>query len=164
MPERSLVRCRRRKTTAELKVLGIETSCDETSAAVVRVDPGRRVLSNVVSSQIELHKSFAGVVPEIASRAHMERLPVVVESALRRAFGRKAGLRGLKRLVDGVAFTQGPGLAGALLMGKVAAETLAGAHDLPLVGVNHLEAHALAISLEREVPFPFLSLIVSAGY
>lgn len=142
-------------------VLGIETSCDETSAAVLR---GRRILSNIVSSQIELHKVFAGVVPELASRAHMERLPAVIEKALKEAFGKRGRLPALGKLVDAVAFTQGPGLAGALLIGKVAAESLAQAHGLPIVGVNHLEAHALAQFLVKEVPYPFMSLIVSGGH
>lgn len=142
-------------------VLGIETSCDETSAAVVR---GAKVLSNVVSSQVALHRPYAGVVPELASRAHLERLPEVVAEALRGAFGPGAGWRTLKARVDAVAFTQGPGLAGALLVGKVGAQALAEAHGLPLVGVNHLEAHALALALNRRVPLPFLSLIVSGGH
>ncbi len=142
-------------------VLGIETSCDETAAAVVR---GRRVLSNVVSSQVKAHAAFAGVVPELASRMHMERLPAVVEEALTTAFGPSASIRGLKRRIDAVAFTQGPGLMGALLIGKVAAQSLAEAHGLPLVGVNHLEGHALAMGLVRGLRPPFLSLIVSGGH
>lgn len=144
-----------------MTVLGIETSCDETSAAVVR---GRRILSNVVYSQVERHAKFAGVVPELASRMHMEHLPRVVEAALRKAFGRDAGLKDLGRRIDAVAYTQGPGLMGALLIGKVAAQSIAEAHGLPLVGVNHLEGHALAMGLVSDIRYPFISLIVSGGH
>lgn len=125
---------------------------------------GAEVLSNVVSSQVPLHRPYAGVVPELASRAHLERLPEVAAEALRRAFGPSVSWRTLKSRVDAVAFTQGPGLAGALLVGKVGAQTLAEAHGLPLIGVNHLEAHALALALHRPVRVPFLSLIVSGGH
>jgi N6-L-threonylcarbamoyladenine synthase len=142
-------------------VLGIETSCDETSAAVVS---GRRVLSNVVSSQIELHREYAGVVPELASRAHCERIGAVVREALSRAFGGSAAGKPLKRLVGGIAYTRGPGLAGALLVGKTAAEAMARSSGLPIVGVNHLEAHALAMDLETKIAPPFLSLVVSGGH
>src|SRR5437868_6722114 len=103
-------------------VLAIETSCDETSAAVLA---GGRVRSNVVSSQVRLHGKFLGVVPELASRAHTENIVPVIEAALREAFGKKGRISALGSLVDAVAFTQGPGLAGALLVGKVAAQTLA---------------------------------------
>ncbi|MBI5595168.1 MAG: tRNA (adenosine(37)-N6)-threonylcarbamoyltransferase complex transferase subunit TsaD [Elusimicrobia bacterium] len=142
-------------------VLGIESSCDETSAAVVR---GGRVLSSVVSSQVDLHAEYRGVVPELASRAHCERMGPVVERALRGAFGARGRLDRLGSLVGGVAFTRGPGLAGALLVGRVAAEALARAHGLPLVGVNHLEAHALALDLVEPTPPPHLALIVSGGH
>ncbi|OIO07607.1 MAG: tRNA (adenosine(37)-N6)-threonylcarbamoyltransferase complex transferase subunit TsaD [Elusimicrobia bacterium CG1_02_63_36] len=142
-------------------VLGIETSCDETSAAVVN---GRRVLSNVISSQIDLHRAYSGVVPEIASRAHCERIGGVVRAALKDAFGERAESLPLRRLVTAVAYTRGPGLAGALLVGKTAAEALARASGLPLIGVNHLEAHALAMDLREKVAPPFLSLVVSGGH
>ncbi|PCI40562.1 MAG: tRNA (adenosine(37)-N6)-threonylcarbamoyltransferase complex transferase subunit TsaD [Elusimicrobia bacterium] len=142
-------------------LLGIETSCDETSAAVVR---GRKVLSNVISSQIDLHKPYSGVVPELASRAHCERIGPVVREALVIAFGARAADKPLQSWVDAIAFTRGPGLAGALLVGKVAAEALARASGLPLVGVNHLEAHALAMDLEASVKSPFLALVVSGGH
>ncbi|MFA5139064.1 MAG: tRNA (adenosine(37)-N6)-threonylcarbamoyltransferase complex transferase subunit TsaD [Elusimicrobiota bacterium] len=142
-------------------ILGIETSCDETAAAVLR---GRRILSSVVSTQTDVHAAFAGVVPELASRAHLERLPTVLDRALSRAFGPKGRLRDLASRVDAVAYTRGPGLAGALLVGKVAAQTLAEVHGLPLIGVNHLEAHALAGGLVRELRAPFLSLVVSGGH
>lgn len=146
---------------ASKTVLGIETSCDETSAAIVA---GGRALSSVVSSQIDLHAEYRGVVPELASRAHCERIGPVVALALRRAFGAKGRIERLGALVDGVAFTRGPGLAGALLVGRVAAEALARAHDLPLVGVNHLEGHALALDLETPTKPPYLALIVSGGH
>ncbi|MFH1724089.1 MAG: tRNA (adenosine(37)-N6)-threonylcarbamoyltransferase complex transferase subunit TsaD [Elusimicrobiota bacterium] len=158
---RSRASARAKNARPTNRILGIETSCDETSAAVVE---GRRVLSNVVSSQVKLHAVYAGVVPELASRAHMERLPDVVERALRAALGRRATLAELGGRVDAVAYTRGPGLAGALLVGKVAAQTIARTHGLPLIGVNHLEGHALAMGLVRRAAFPFLSLIVSGGH
>lgn len=143
-----------------MKVLGIETSCDETAAAVVE---DRRVLSNVVSSQLEAHGKYMGVVPELASRAHQQKIASVIAEAVERAFpGAKPSE--LPELVDAVAFTQGPGLTGALLVGKTAARTLAWAHQLPLIGVNHLEGHAFAVEFERRVKPPFLALIVSGGH
>lgn len=144
-----------------MTILGIETSCDETSAAVVR---GRRILSNVVSSQVKSHAVFSGVVPELASRMHMEILPSVVTEALTGAFGRRADISTLGKHIDAIAYTQGPGLMGALLIGKVAAQSLAEAHGVRLIGVNHLEGHALAMRLEKDVKTPFLSLIVSGGH
>ena len=110
-----------------MDILGIETSCDETAAAVVR--DGREVLSNVVYTQIPLHVPYGGVVPEIASRAHVEKIPSVLEAALG---GRK---------VDAVAVTYGPGLSPALIVGLNAAKGLASAMGVPLIGVNHIEAH-----------------------
>ncbi|HVE13119.1 MAG TPA: tRNA (adenosine(37)-N6)-threonylcarbamoyltransferase complex transferase subunit TsaD [Elusimicrobiota bacterium] len=148
-------------TSRSSAVLAIETSCDETAAAVVRRG---RLLSSVVHSQVALHRAYSGVVPELASRSHLERLPGVVDEALRRAFGPDASVGGLKRAVGAVAFTQGPGLAGALLVGKVAAEALAESAGLPLIGVNHLEGHALALGLERPLKWPLLALVVSGGH
>lgn len=143
-----------------MRVLGIETSCDETAAAVV---DGGRVVSSVVSSQAEIHGRFYGVVPELASRAHQEKIGGVIADALSLAApGAKLG--DLADVVDAVAFTQGPGLAGALLVGKVAAQTLASLHKLPLIPVNHLEGHSFAYELEGEVNFPFVSMIVSGGH
>ena len=142
-------------------LLGIETSCDETSAAVVC---GRKVLSNVISSQIDLHRPYAGVVPELASRAHCELIGPVVREALTKAFGSQASKKPLEKMVDGIAYTRGPGLAGALLVGKIAAEALARTSGLPLIGVNHLEAHALAMGLETSVQMPLLALVVSGGH
>ena len=137
-------------------VLGIDTSCDETAAAVVEDGAGMR--SNVVSSQIPLHARFGGVVPEIACRAHSENITGVIEKALA-----DAGV-GLSDL-DGVAVTNRPGLIGALLVGVSAAKAIAVAHDLPLVGVNHIEAHVFSGVLSgEEVPLPTVALVVSGGH
>jgi N6-L-threonylcarbamoyladenine synthase len=137
-------------------VLGIETSCDETAAAVL--DGGRKVLSSVVASQEDVHAPYGGVVPELASRRHLE----VVVPVIRRALA-EAGM-GLRDL-DGIAVTQGPGLVGSLLVGCSAAKALAWAHGTPLVGVNHLEGHIYAAFLEERAPeHPFLALVVSGGH
>ena len=135
-----------------MRVLGIETSCDDTSAAVVE---DGRILSNVVSSQTALHRPFRGVVPELAARAHLAQLVPVVERALAEA--------GKGRL-DAVAFTRGPGLMGPLLIGKVAGQTLARLLGVPAVGVNHLEGHVLAAELEHELRWPVVALVVSGGH
>ncbi len=146
-------------------VLGLETSCDETSAAIVHADGGQlRVLSNVVSSQIALHERYGGVVPEIASRAHLEAVLPVIELALTRASLTLADL-------GAIAVTHGPGLVGALMVGVQTAKALATALDLPLVPVNHIEAHIAAVHLsdgelpEQPVPAPpFVALAVSGGH
>jgi N6-L-threonylcarbamoyladenine synthase len=140
----------------ELKVLGIETSCDETAAAVVA--DGRSIMSNVISSQIDVHRKYGGVVPEIASRKHVESiLPVVVEAMDR------AGVSADD--IGGVAVTSGPGLAGALLVGVSFAKAFAFSRGLPLVGVNHLEGHMYANWLvEPDMSFPVVCLIVSGGH
>ncbi|HXT01081.1 MAG TPA: tRNA (adenosine(37)-N6)-threonylcarbamoyltransferase complex transferase subunit TsaD [Elusimicrobiota bacterium] len=135
-----------------MRVLGIETSCDDTSAAVVE---DGKILSNVVSSQTALHRPFRGVVPELASRAHLANLVPVVERALAEA--------GKGRL-DAVAFTRGPGLMGPLLIGKVAGQTLARLLGVRAVGVNHLEGHVLAAELEHELRWPAVALVVSGGH
>ncbi|HJV64442.1 MAG TPA: tRNA (adenosine(37)-N6)-threonylcarbamoyltransferase complex transferase subunit TsaD [Geomonas sp.] len=136
-------------------LLALESSCDETAAAVVR--DGRSVLSSVVASQIDVHAEYGGVVPEIASRQHLEAVSLVIEQALR-----EAGVR-LEEL-EGVAVTQGPGLAGALLVGISAAKGLSLGCNIPLVGVNHIEGHLLAVFLEQPVEFPFIALAVSGGH
>ncbi len=137
-------------------VLGLESSCDETAAAVVR--NGREVLSSVISSQVSLHARFGGVVPEIASRQHLQALFPLVSAALAES---GVSLRDL----DAVAVTRTPGLVGALLVGLSAAKALAYALDIPVVGVNHLQAHMLAVRLLPDPPdFPFLGLIVSGGH
>ncbi|MBM4019246.1 MAG: tRNA (adenosine(37)-N6)-threonylcarbamoyltransferase complex transferase subunit TsaD [Planctomycetes bacterium] len=137
-------------------ILGIETSCDETCAAVV--EDGRRVLSDVVATQTEVHRKYGGVVPEIASRAHLEALVPVVAEALDQARVRMDG-------VQAVAAVHRPGLIGSLLVGLTAAKTLAWLHDRPLIGINHVEAHIYAACLLREaLPFPCVSLVVSGGH
>ncbi|MFH1628355.1 MAG: tRNA (adenosine(37)-N6)-threonylcarbamoyltransferase complex transferase subunit TsaD [Pseudomonadota bacterium] len=137
-------------------ILGIDTSCDDTSAGVV-VD-GRSVLSNVVHSQVEIHHPHGGVVPELASREHIKNIMPVVETSLS-----KAGVR--MNDLDGIAVTVGPGLVGALLVGLYYAKGLAYVCDIPLAAVNHLEGHILSIFLEEEIPqFPFIALTVSGGH
>jgi len=139
-----------------MKVLGIESSCDETAAAVV--EDGRRVCSSVVWSQVALHAPFGGVVPEIASRNHLRSVVPVVEKALA-----DAGI-GLDD-IDGIAVTIGPGLIGSLLVGVQFAKALALARGLPVVGVNHLEAHIMAAFLTEDPPeLPFVALAVSGGH
>lgn len=139
-----------------MRLLAIETSCDDTGAAVVL--DGKKILSNVVSSQIAVHQKYGGVVPELASRKHIEAIVPVVTEALDRA-----GLT-LKQM-DGIAVTQGPGLVGSLLVGLSFAKSLAFATGLDLIGVNHIEAHLSAIFLEEDPPrFPFIGLVVSGGH
>lgn len=139
-----------------MNVLGIETSCDETAAAVV-ID-GRQLRSNIVASQAEMHAAYGGVVPEVASRQHVLWIVPVLERALA-----DAGLGWAD--LDAVAVTQGPGLAGSLLVGVNAAKAIAFARDLPLVGVNHLEGHIYANWLTgAEITFPVVCLIVSGGH
>ena len=137
-------------------VLGIESSCDETAAAVVR--DGRQILSSVVSSQVDFHSKYGGVVPEIASRKHIEAVVPVVEESLERA---ELTLEG----VEGIAVTKGPGLVGSLLIGISFAKALAYVTGLPLIGVNHLEGHLTSIFLEKpDMQFPFVGLVVSGGH
>src|SRR5438067_3101177 len=142
-------------------ILGIESSCDETAAAVVR--SGEKVVSNVVFSQIATHKPYGGVVPELASREHLKAIIPVVRKALADA-GRDY------QSIDALAVTQGPGLAGSLLVGISYAKALAFALDKPLIAVNHLEGHSHAVLLEerqkgnRELIFPVLALVVSGGH
>ncbi len=139
-----------------MKLLAIETSCDETSAAVV--EDGRRALSNVIASQIDLHQTYGGVVPEIAARSHLEVINPVVAEALERAGTDWAD-------IDGIAVTNGPGLLGSLLVGTLTARSLALAKEKPLYGVNHVVAHTFANFLSGPEPqFPLLSLSVSGGH
>lgn len=139
-----------------MKILGIETSCDETAAAVV-VD-GRHILSNQIASQVDIHARYGGVVPEVASRQHVLAIVPVVEQALKEA---RVGFSDL----DGVAVTIGPGLAGSLLVGVNVAKAISLAHDLPLTGVNHLEGHIYANWVGGAgVDFPAICLIVSGGH
>ena len=140
-------------------VLGIETSCDETAASVVRRDAGGRgsILSNVVLSQIEEHAAFGGVVPEIAARAHVEALDGVIRAAMAEAGTVWDDLAG-------VAVTAGPGLIGGLLVGLMSARAISAARRLPLLPLNHLEGHALTATLTDATPFPYLLLLVSGGH
>ncbi|MCT4781486.1 MULTISPECIES: tRNA (adenosine(37)-N6)-threonylcarbamoyltransferase complex transferase subunit TsaD [Exiguobacterium] len=136
-------------------ILAIESSCDETAAAVVR--GGTEILSNVVSSQIESHKRFGGVVPEVASRHHVERITYVIDDALT-----EAGVTIDE--IDAIAVTEGPGLVGALLVGVSAAKALAFAHSKPLIGVHHIAGHIYANRLVQELQFPLVCLIASGGH
>lgn len=142
-----------------LTFLGIESSCDDTAAAVVRHEPGEtaQILSSVVDGQTALHAPFGGVVPELAARAHAERLDHCVERALTEAAIGFADL-------DGIAVTAGPGLIGGVLSGVMCAKGIAAATGLPLVGVNHLAGHALTPRLTDNLPFPYLMLLVSGGH
>src|SRR6516162_1651607 len=142
-------------------ILGIESSCDETAAAVVR--SGEQVVSNVVFSQIATHQPYGGVVPELASREHLRAIVPVVRKAL-------ADAGQSYQSVDAIAVTQGPGLAGALLVGISYAKAMAYAREKPLIAVNHLEGHIHAVLLEErqkgnhEVTFPVMALVVSGGH
>ncbi|MFP4975947.1 tRNA (adenosine(37)-N6)-threonylcarbamoyltransferase complex transferase subunit TsaD [Paenibacillus sp. CN-4] len=136
-------------------ILAIETSCDETSAAVVK--DGCEVLSNIVSSQIETHRAFGGVVPEVASRKHVEVITLIVEEALAEAGVQPEDL-------SAVAVTQGPGLVGALLVGVVAAKSLALAWGKPLIGTHHIAGHIYANRLVEELQYPNMTLVVSGGH
>jgi len=146
--------------TGPLTILGIETSCDETAAAVLRrpADGGAgEILSNVVFSQIEEHAPFGGVVPEIAARSHVEHLDGIITAAMT-----EAGI-GWDDL-DGVAATAGPGLIGGVIVGLMTAKGIAAARGLPLIAVNHLEGHALTARMTQALPFPYLLLLVSGGH
>jgi N6-L-threonylcarbamoyladenine synthase len=145
-----------------MRMLGIETSCDETAVAVVEASDDPRqplghIRANVVYSQLGEHRRFGGVVPEIAARAHLERIDGLVTQALD-----EAGL-GFADL-DGVAATGGPGLIGGVMVGLMTAKAIAFAHDKPLIAVNHLEGHALSVRLTEDVAFPYLLLLVSGGH
>lgn len=145
--------------SADVTILGLESSCDDTAAAVVRVPAsGRaRVLSSVVFGQTDLHAAFGGVVPEIAARAHAEKLDTCVEQALAQA---NMNLRD----IDAIAVTSGPGLIGGVVSGVMCAKGLSAATGKPLYGVNHLAGHALTPRLTDDVPFPYLMLLVSGGH
>ncbi|MEC1414911.1 tRNA (adenosine(37)-N6)-threonylcarbamoyltransferase complex transferase subunit TsaD [Bacillus safensis] len=136
-------------------ILGIETSCDETAASIVK--NGKKIVANVVASQIDSHKRFGGVVPEIASRHHVEQVTIVLEEVMT-----QAGMS-FKDL-DAIAVTEGPGLVGALLIGVNAAKALSFAHQIPLVGVHHIAGHIYANQLVDELEFPCLALVVSGGH
>jgi N6-L-threonylcarbamoyladenine synthase len=138
-----------------MKILGIETSCDETAAAIIGED--RRIHSNIVLSQVENHAVFGGVVPEIAARAHLDHIDTVIKAAMIDADMEFSDL-------DGVAVTCGPGLIGGVIVGMMAAKSIAAAYDIPFLAVNHLEGHALTARLSDDVKFPYLLLLVSGGH
>ena len=145
--------------TKKITFLGIETSCDETAAAVIREnDEGTAdILSNIVSSQIEEHKQFGGVVPELAARAHLENIEYVIDAALKKS---KTSIDE----VDGIAATAGPGLIVCLTVGLNIGKSIAAFSNKPFIGVNHLEGHALSPGLEKKIKFPYLLLLISGGH
>lgn len=143
------------KNTDLKTVLGIETSCDETAVAVVQSDGA--ILSNLVLSQLEEHKAFGGVVPEIAARAHLDHIDTLIKGAINDA---NIDFEDL----DAIAATSGPGLIGGVMVGMMAGKAIAMTHDKPFIGVNHLEAHALTARLTNKVEFPYLILLVSGGH
>ena len=145
--------------TKKITFLGIETSCDETAAAVIREnDKGTAdILSNIVSSQIEEHKKFGGVVPELAARAHLENIEYIIDTALKES---KISIDEL----DGVAATAGPGLIVCLTVGLNIGKSIAAFSNKPFIGVNHLEGHALSPGLEKKIEFPYLLLLISGGH
>ncbi|HMA82061.1 MAG TPA: tRNA (adenosine(37)-N6)-threonylcarbamoyltransferase complex transferase subunit TsaD [Candidatus Binatia bacterium] len=136
-------------------VLGVETSCDDTAAAVLK--DGRTILANVVSSQDQVHGPYGGVVPELASRQHIQNIMPIVDGALKQAGAALADL-------DGIAVTYGPGLVGSLLVGLSLVKGMSFRSGIPYVGVNHLEAHLLAIQLEHDIAFPYIALLASGGH
>lgn len=136
-------------------IMAIETSCDETSAAIVA--DGTRILSNVVSSQMETHRRYGGVVPEIASRQHVETITLIIEAALK-----EAGVE--KEELSAIAVTQGPGLVGSLLVGMVSAKALAASLGIPFIGVHHIAGHIYANQLVQPLDYPAMALVVSGGH
>ncbi|TVQ82682.1 MAG: tRNA (adenosine(37)-N6)-threonylcarbamoyltransferase complex transferase subunit TsaD [Micavibrio sp.] len=139
-----------------MKILGIESSCDETAVAVVGGD--KTILADLVLSQTDRHALYGGVVPEVAARAHMEHITQLTRKAMA-----EAGLKGFEEL-DAVAVTAGPGLIGGVMVGAMMAKAVAAVHDLPVYGINHLEGHALTPRLVADVPFPYLLLLASGGH
>ena len=139
----------------DMYILGIESSCDETSVSVVK--NGTEELATVISSQIDIHKDFGGVVPEIASRHHVKNITMVLEECLEKA-------NMTMEQIDAIAITYGPGLIGSLLIGLEAAKTLAWLYQKPLIPVHHIAGHIYANSLVRPLKFPLLALVVSGGH
>ena len=139
----------------DMYILGIESSCDETSASIVK--NGTEEISTVISSQIDIHKDYGGVVPEIASRQHVKNITIVIEECLEKA---NMGIED----IDAIAITYGPGLIGSLLVGLEAAKTLAFIYDKPLIPVHHIAGHIYANSLVKELKFPLLAIVVSGGH
>jgi len=139
-----------------MKVLGIETSCDETGVAIY--DEQRGLIADLLYSQIDLHKKYGGVVPELASRDHIRKTLPMIEQALTESGSKPAD-------IDGIAYTAGPGLVGALLVGASIAKSLALAWDIPALGIHHMEGHLLAARLTSEPPdYPYVALLVSGGH
>jgi len=138
-----------------VKILGIESSCDETSVAIV--ENGTKLLSMTIAAQDDIHAPYGGIVPELASRCHIERIEPFVSQALKRAECELSD-------IDGIAVTNGPGLVGSLIVGLSFAKALGYARKIPVVGINHLEAHLHAIQLEQKVDYPFIGLLVSGGH
>jgi len=138
-----------------LKILGIETSCDETSASIV--EDGKNILSNIVATQYEFHKEYAGVVPEIASRRHQEVINYVIEKALKKAEVEF-------KAIDACAVSYYPGLIGSLLVGVTVAKTISFALDIPLIGINHIEAHLYSAQFNNQIEYPVIGLIISGGH
>ena len=143
----------------KIRILGIETSCDETSVSVVeKTTKGKiNILSNIVRSQLDIHKDFGGVVPELAARAHSEIIDKICNLAINKAKIKYSEL-------NAISATAGPGLLGGLIVGTVFAKTLASALKLPFIAINHLEGHALSVQLENQIPYPYLLLLVSGGH
>ncbi len=139
-----------------MKILGIESSCDETAVAIISGD--KQILANLVLSQTDKHALYGGVVPEVAARAHMEHITQMTRQAVK-----DAGLSGFEEL-DAVAVTAGPGLIGGVMVGAMMAKAIAAVHNLPVYGINHLEGHALTPRLAAEVDFPYLLLLASGGH
>lgn len=153
--EEKIINLNTNEIAKPINILGIETSCDETSIAIVQ--DGKKILANIVSSQIEIHKRFGGVVPEVASRKHVEEINHLLKEALDEA----------KLTMDdisAVAVTYGPGLVGALLVGIATAKAIAFANRIPLIGVNHIAGHIYANNLVKPIEFPLIALVVSGGH
>ena len=148
-----------RSRTKKIRILGIESSCDETSVAIVEKDQDGEIhiLSNIVKSQLDVHSSYGGVVPELAARAHSDIIDELILMALKKA---KVKLDQL----DAIASTSGPGLLGGLLVGMVSGKTLSSVLNVPFIAINHLEGHALSVLLEQKIDFPYLLLLVSGGH
>lgn len=147
-----------KKSIKIIKILGIETSCDETAAAVVEINNNKiSILSNIVSSQVDLHKKYGGVYPELASRAHLENILPAIKAALEKANSKLEN-------IDLIAVTAGPGLVGSLLIGVETAKALSYANGKPIIGINHWLGHIYSNFVEQSPPFPILNLIVSGGH
>ena len=145
--------------TKNLTFLGIETSCDETAASVVQENPDGtgKILSNIVSSQVEEHKEFGGIVPELAARAHVEKIDFIVRKSIRESNIKLNDL-------DGIAATAGPGLIVCLTVGLNIGKAIAGSLKKPFIAVNHLEGHALSAKINKKIKFPYLLLLISGGH